>query len=96
MKSEQGKTQREQKASVLKYNREVNAAPVYLGTGKGKIAQRIIKLARENDVQIIANPELLSLLEKLPPATEIPPSLYFLVAEILAFCIKLKGGGKIN
>ena len=90
MSSKSKKPKKTVKASVLKYNKNIDNAPVYLGTGKGIVAERIIRLARENKVQIMANPELIGFLEKLPPGSEIPPDLYVIVAEIFAFCFRLK------
>lgn len=78
------------KASLVRYKPDKNSAPVYLGTGVGAFAERIIEIAREHDVPVIENEELSRSLESLPTGVEIPETLFLAVAEILAFCMNLK------
>lgn len=75
------------KAAGLKYKKGDNA-PKIIGLGKGHIAEKIIELARENDIPIVKNPLLAHELTKLDLDQEIPPELYTAVAEILAFIYK--------
>ncbi len=73
------------KAVALRYDKESNRAPVVIGKGEGLIAERIIALAREHDIPVHADADLLEILSRLKINEEIPPETYILVAEILAF-----------
>ncbi len=73
------------KAVALRYDQESGQAPVIIGKGEGLIAERIIALARENDIPIHADADLVEVLSRLKMNEEIPPETYLLVAEILAF-----------
>lgn len=65
-------------------------APSVSATGQGEIAERIIALAKEHNVPIRHDPDLVTLLAQLDVGQMIPPELYALVAEVLAFVYKLK------
>jgi flagellar biosynthesis protein len=78
------KTQTE-KAVALKYVSGQDRAPRVTAKGSGKLAHKIIALARENGVPIKEDPALIQILAQLDFYEEIPPSLYVVVAEILAF-----------
>ncbi len=73
------------KAVALRYDQKSSQAPVIIGKGEGLIAERIIALARENDIPIHADADLVEVLSRLKMNEEIPPETYLLVAEILAF-----------
>ncbi len=73
------------KAVALRYDQENSQAPVIIGKGEGLIAERIIALARENNIPIHADADLVEVLSRLKINEEIPPETYLLVAEILAF-----------
>ena len=45
-------TPKHQKAVALKYDREKNGAPKVVASGKGEVANNIIKLAQEHDIFI--------------------------------------------
>ncbi len=53
--------------------------------GSGYIAEKIIQLAKEHHVPIEEDPDLVQVLSQLELEQEIPPSVYKVVAEILAF-----------
>ena len=65
-----------------------NEAPHVAAKGKGYIAQQIIELAKENNVEIRRDTDLVMLLEKLDINTPIPLEAYAAVAEILAYIYK--------
>ncbi|OGI12345.1 MAG: hypothetical protein A2Y40_03485 [Candidatus Margulisbacteria bacterium GWF2_35_9] len=77
-------------AAAIKYDSEMNAAPKIVATGKGSIAEEIIRIAEENDIPLYQDPALAKMLSSLELETEIPPELYSLVAEVLAFVYKLE------
>ena len=76
-------------AVALNYDSETNRAPKVIAKGEGLIAERIIELARENDVPIKEDPDLVQVLSQVDLNQEIPPSVYKVVAELLAVVYKL-------
>ena len=76
-------------AVALKYHTETNTAPKVIAKGEGLVAERIIELARENQVPIKEDPDLVQILSQVDINKEIPPSVYKVVAELLAFVYKL-------
>jgi len=77
-------------AAAIKYDPEKNVAPIILAKGKGSIAEEIIRIAEENDVPLYQDAALAKLLGTLELETEIPPEMYSVVAEVLAFVYKLE------
>ena len=77
------------KTVVLKYDTDKTKAPKITGFGKGQIAEKILKVAEENKVPFYEDSSLVELLAKLAINSEIPPSLYNVVAEVLSFVYKL-------
>jgi flagellar biosynthesis protein len=74
-----------QKAVALKYVPGQDQAPKVTAKGSGALAQKIIDLAREHGVPIKEDPALVQVLAQLDFHEEIPPTVYVVVAEILAF-----------
>ncbi len=79
---------KKKKAVALRYEKGKNNAPEVVAKGKGSVAERIIQIAKEHNVHIQKDPELVEALQKLDIFQEIPPSLYKAVAEILIFLYK--------
>lgn len=82
-------SKKRQSAAAIKYDSQINSAPVLKAKGKGSIAEKIIQVAKENNIPIREDPELVELLIQLDIEQEIPPELYKIVAEILAFVYSL-------
>ncbi len=76
------------RAAALEY-RKKDSAPRITAHGKGKVAERIIKLAEENNLPLYEDADLVEALTKLDINELIPPSLYQVVAEVLAFVYEL-------
>lgn len=74
-----------EKAAALKYRHGKDAAPKLVAKGRGKAAERIIEIAKENGVPVKEDRELVEFLSALDLYQEIPPELYKAIAEILAF-----------
>lgn len=72
-------------AAALKYDREKDLAPKLIAKGKGSTAEKIIELARKNNIPLKSDPGLVQVLSKLDIDEQIPVELYRAVAEILAF-----------
>ena len=81
------------KAVALKYDQRKDRAPRVIAKGRGNIAEKIIDIAKENNVPLYEDNNLIQILEALELETEIPPELYRAVAEVLAFIYRLNGRG---
>lgn len=79
------------KAVALKYDGKKDKAPRVIAKGRGNIAEKIIYIAKEHDVPLYEDQNLIQILEALDLETEIPPELYRAVAEVLAFIYRLNG-----
>lgn len=76
-------------AVSLEYDAQKNQAPKVTAKGQGPIADKIITLARENNIPIKEDPDLVQVLSQVDINQEIPPSVYKVVAELLTFVYKL-------
>lgn len=77
------------KAAALKYDLDKDNAPKITAKGKGELAKQIIKIAKEKDIPIKKDEDLVELLTKLEIDQEIPPDMYKAIAEIFAFIYDL-------
>jgi flagellar biosynthesis protein len=77
------------KAVALRYDNQKDCAPRVVAKGKGYLADKIIDVAREHDIPLYEDKNLVQVLEALDLETEIPPELYRAVAEVLAFIYRL-------
>lgn len=75
---------KEKTAVAVAYN-PGEVAPKILAVGKGEVAERIIEMAKENDVPFYQDNKLAETLSRLQIGDTIPPELYEVVAEILVF-----------
>jgi len=78
-------------AVSLRYDSQINKAPMVTAKGRGEIAEKIIALANENNIPIKEDPDLVHLLSQVDLNKEIPAELYQVVAELLSFVYKLNG-----
>jgi flagellar biosynthesis protein len=76
---------RTRKAVALKYKPGDDHAPRVTAGGAGRVAERIIEMAREHGIPVKNDPDLVEVLSRLDLHEKIPPELYVVVAEILAF-----------
>lgn len=72
------------KAIALEYKKGASA-PKVVATGKGAVAENIIKKAEENDIPIREDKRLANSLVQLDLGEEITQELYEAVAQVLAF-----------
>jgi flagellar biosynthesis protein len=72
-------------AIALKYDREKEDAPRVVATGKDKIAENIIALAKAHGIEIRKDEDLAEILSKLDIDSIIPLEAYASVAEILSY-----------
>lgn len=79
-------------AVALLYDKEKSEAPVVVAKGADFLAQKIKDVARENAIEIVENKPLARMLyHNVEIGAQIPPELYQMVAEILAYVYGLKG-----
>lgn len=79
------------KAVALRYEKLKDRAPKVVAKGGGFIAEKIIEIARQNNIPIKEDPDLIELLYKLDIYDEIPEELYKVVAEVFAYIYKISG-----
>lgn len=73
------------KAVALKYNIGKDSAPKIIASGKGIVAENILKSAKENEIFVYEDERLVKELIQFQVGTEIPDELYDIVAQILIF-----------
>ncbi len=78
------------KAAALRYERG-EGAPKVVAKGEGKVAERIVEVAKESGVPILEDRVLVSLLMEVELGERIPPELYKAVAKVLAYVYKITG-----
>ena len=77
------------RAIALQYDGD--NAPLVTATGEGDIAQEIIRIAKEYGVPLREDVMLAALLSELELGEEIPPLLYRVIAEIIAYTYFIAG-----
>jgi len=87
---------RPKKAIALKYQPKSDNAPKVTAKGKGKVAEKIIEIAREHNIYTHDDPDLVEVLSHLDLNEEIPSDLYIIVAELLAFVYSLNSGQNLR
>jgi len=87
---------RQKKAVALQYQPKLDNAPKVIAKGKGQVAEKIIEIAREHNIYIQNDPDLIEVLSQLDLNQEIPSDLYIVIAELLAFVYSLNSGEKLR
>ena len=79
-------------AVAIKYDKNEHEAPIVLAKGADYLARKIKDVAAENSIEIVENKPLARMLyHNVDIGAEIPPELYQMVAEVLAYVYNLKG-----
>jgi FlhB-like protein len=81
------------RAVALKYS-ESEPAPKIIAKGENELAERILRIARDNGVLIEENRLLSEALAQHDVGDYIPEELYELVARLLAFVYTLREAGR--
>jgi flagellar biosynthesis protein len=76
-------------AVALRYEPKKDRAPKVIGKGRGHLAEKILELARQHDIPIRQDKNLLQILSHLDLHQEVPAEIYKVIAEILAFVYRL-------
>lgn len=77
------------KAVALRYDVQKEDVPIVVAKGKGYLAERIKELANDSGVPVKEDKELADYLMALDLYEEIPPELYAVVAEVLAYIYRM-------
>ncbi len=78
-------------AAAIKYDKATSEAPVLLAKGADFLAQKIKEIAKDNKIEIVENKPLARMLYyNVEVGQEIPPELYQMTAEVLAYVYGLK------
>ncbi len=77
-------------AVALEFDPDQDDAPRVIAAGNGPIAERIIQVARENDIPIREDEMLAQALSMVDLEKAIPQELYAVVAEVLAYVYRIK------
>jgi len=83
-----------EKAVVIKYDADSDKAPTIVAKGERLVAEKIKELAKENNIPIYENKELVDQMINMKIDTEIPVELYEIMAQVLAFVYKIDKGYK--
>ena len=85
-----------QVAVALKYRMQKDPAPRVVAKGWGAAAEEILDLAREFGVPVRKDSGMAEVLSRLDLGTAIPPELYPVIAETLAYVYRMnrKVGGQ--
>ncbi len=75
-------------AVALRYRRHDDPAPRITAAGSGPVADRILEIAREHDLPLREDPDLIEALSVLNLNAMIPPELYDVIAEVLAWAYR--------
>ena len=77
--------QKNQKAVALGFDKNKDAAPKVLAAGKGIVAEKIVQIARENNIPMHKDANLVEILSILDIDEYIPLEVYSVVAEIFTY-----------
>jgi len=81
--------EKQKKVAALRYKPKEDTAPKVIAKGSGIIADRIIAIAKEHNIPLKDDPQLVEVLSALDLYQDIPPDLYKAVAEVLSFVYKV-------
>jgi flagellar biosynthesis protein len=78
-------------AIALSHEVTSGATPTVVAKGYGELAEKILRLAFENDVKVRSDPDLAQILSVVEVDCEIPVEAFAAVAEILTYVYRLNG-----
>lgn len=85
------KIPKKQTAVALKDKKGQEDIPSIAAAGRGKIAEKIIQLALENDIKIREDSDLAEMLAKIELDSPIPSEAFVAVAQILSYVYRANG-----
>lgn len=78
-------------AVALDQGAQEGRLPRISAAGRGKIAEKILQLAYENDIKVREDSELTEILAKIELDSPIPSEAFMAVAEILSYVYRANG-----
>lgn len=85
-----GRRAEPRRAVAMAYDPAHDDAPVVTAVGQGAVAEEIIRRAREAGVPVTEDPRLAAVLSQVDVGQAIPPELYAVIAEVLAYVYRLE------
>jgi flagellar biosynthesis protein len=76
-------------AVALKYAKDVDNAPKVVAKGMLTTAEKILEIAKKNNVPVMRNVPLAHALNRLELGDEVPEELYDAVAEVLNYVFQM-------
>ena len=76
------KEDKRMKAAALKYRPKIDSAPRVIAKGQGKVAEKIIEIAKAHHLHIQSDPDLIEVLSRLDINEEIPYPIDEAIASI--------------
>jgi flagellar biosynthesis protein len=76
-------------AVALKYRQDEDVSPLVVASGRGTLAQSLVKKAMDLDIPIHPDGELAELLSEVDVGSNIPEELYEVVAQIMALVYRM-------
>jgi flagellar biosynthesis protein len=76
-------------AAALKYDPVGDEAPELVASGRGLVAEEIVRVAKEHGVPLHEDAQLVEALSRLQLTETIPRELYVVVAEVLAYVFRI-------
>lgn len=83
-----------QKAVAIEYDRASGDAPLVTASGKGALAEQILKIAFERGIKVREDAELVEILSLVDVDSPIPLEAFAAVAEILAYVYQANASAK--
>jgi flagellar biosynthesis protein len=78
----------EKKGVAVRY-RAGDTAPRTVARARGALLEKVLEIARANDITVYRDPDLAETLYAIETGSEIPESLFFAMAEVLAYCYRV-------
>ncbi len=79
---------REKKGVAIGYSEE-KRVPEILAQARGMLLEKLLLIARENDITIYKDSDLTEALSTLKVGSEIPENMFKAIAEVLAYCYNI-------
>lgn len=76
-----------QKMAALAYNPEIHSAPKLVAKAEGRLADTLIRVAKESGVLVIRDEVMVQTIDHLPNGKEIPRELYEVVAAVFRILV---------
>lgn len=73
------------KGTAIRYSAD-KKVPEILAQARGILVQKLLDIAKKNNVTIYKDPDLAEVLSALKTGSEIPEDLYRAMAEVLMYC----------